>query len=90
MAKRSGENPESVLFGLFMLGLLVARISFVIAYWAYFRDDPLQMLDIRDGGFLPWAGLLALLLGSALFCWRRPRCAGHWALAWAAAWHSGC
>jgi len=72
VAKGGGENPESVLFGLFMLGMLVARISFVIAYWAYFRDDPLQMLDIRDGGFLPWPGLLALLLGCAVFCWRRP------------------
>ena len=72
VAKRGGENPESVLFGLFMLAMLVARISFVIAYWSYFRDDPLQVLDIRDGGFLAWPGVLTLLLGTALFCWRRP------------------
>lgn len=72
VAKRGGENPESVLFGLFMLAMLVARISFVIAYWSYFRDDPLQVLDIRDGGFLAWPGVLTLLVGTALFCWRRP------------------
>ncbi|NNG64691.1 TlpA family protein disulfide reductase, partial [Pseudomonas fragi] len=33
VAKRGGENPESVLFSLFLLGLLVARIGFVISYW---------------------------------------------------------
>ncbi len=67
VAKRGGENPESVLFSLFILALVAARGSFVIAYWSYFRNDPLQILDIRDGGFLPWPGLLAILLGA---CWQ--------------------
>ncbi|WP_397458249.1 prolipoprotein diacylglyceryl transferase family protein [Pseudomonas asplenii] len=72
VAKRGGENPESVLFSLFILALLAARGSFVIAYWSYFRNDPLQILDIRDGGFLPWPGLLAILLGALAWTWRRP------------------
>ena len=32
VAKRGGENPESVLFSLFLMGMLAARISFVAAY----------------------------------------------------------
>ena len=59
VAKRGGENPESVLFSLFLLGLLAARIGFVIGYWRYFENDPLQMLDLRDGGFLMWPGLFS-------------------------------
>ena len=71
VAKRGGENPESVLFGLFLLGLLAARIGFVIGYWRYFENDPLQMLDLRDGGFLMWPGLLAVVVGAVVWSWRR-------------------
>ena len=71
VAKRGGENPESVLFSLFLLGLLAARIGFVIAYWRYFHQDPLQMLDLRDGGFVVWAGLLAVVVGAVIWGWRR-------------------
>ncbi|MCT8954428.1 TlpA family protein disulfide reductase [Pseudomonas lundensis] len=71
VAKRGGENPESVLFSLFLFGLLAARIGFVIAYWRYFHQDPLQMLDLRDGGFVVWAGLLAVVVGAVIWGWRR-------------------
>lgn len=92
VAKRGGENPESVLFSLFLLGMLSARVSFVLMYWAYYRDDPLQVIDLRDGGFLPWPGVIALVLGALLWGWRlpalrKPLCAGvisglaFWALA---------
>ncbi len=72
VAKRGGENPESVLFSLFLLGLLAARIGFVIAYWKYFAGDLLQIVDLRDGGFLIWPGVLAILCGALLWSWRRP------------------
>lgn len=67
-----GQNPEAALFWLFMLALLVARLAFVAAYWAAYRSDPLQIIDIRDGGFIAWPGLLAGLLGAALRSWRTP------------------
>lgn len=71
-AKRGGENPESALFSLFLLGMLAARISFVVMYWTHYRDDPWQMIDLRDGGFLAWPGVIALLLGAVYRGWRRP------------------
>ena len=71
VAKRGDENPESVLFSLFLLGLLVARIGFVISYWRYFQKDLLQILDLRDGGFVLWPGLLAVVIGAVIWGWRR-------------------
>jgi thiol-disulfide isomerase/thioredoxin len=71
VAKRGGENPESVLFGLFLLGLLAARVGFVIAYWAHYHGDPWQIIDLRDGGFLVWPGVIVLLLATVLWGWRR-------------------
>lgn len=71
VAKRGGDNPEAALFRLFLIGLLCARLGFVARYWSMYADDPLQIIDIRDGGFLPWAGLLAVLLGAAWCGWRQ-------------------
>lgn len=72
VAKRGGENPESVLFSLFLLGMLAARVGFVAVYWAHYRDDPWQIVDLRDGGFLAWPGVIVLLLAALYRGWRRP------------------
>lgn len=72
VAKRGGENPESVLFSLFLLGMLAARASFVLMYWTYYQNDPLQIVDLRDGGFLAWPGVIALVLGAVVYGKRRP------------------
>jgi thiol-disulfide isomerase/thioredoxin len=72
VARRGGQNPESVLFNLLLLGLLVARLAFVGHYWAQYRDDLWQALDIRDGGFLAWPGVLAAVLAALLWAWRQP------------------
>ncbi|HEX8592567.1 MAG TPA: TlpA disulfide reductase family protein [Pseudomonas sp.] len=69
-SRRSGANPESVLFGLFLLGLVAARAGFVIQYWAQYRPQPWQVLDIRDGGFLVWPGVLVVILGGLLMARR--------------------
>ena len=90
MAKRGGENPESVLFSLFLLGMLAARIGFVLIYWKHYRNDPLQIVDLRDGGFLAWPGVVALVLAALTGAGAARDCAAPWASAWLAAWHSGC
>ncbi len=72
VAKRGGENPESVLFSLFLMGMLAARVSFVAVYWAHYRNDPWQIIDLRDGGFLAWPGVIVLLLATLYRGWRRP------------------
>ena len=72
VARRGGENPESALFNLFLLGLIGARLGFVLAYWPMYRDDPVQVIDIRDGGFLFWSGLLGIVIGALWQGWRRP------------------
>ena len=72
VAKRGGENPESVLFSLFLIGMLAARISFVALYWMHYRNDPWQVIDLRDGGFLALPGVIVLLLAALYRGWRRP------------------
>lgn len=72
VAKRGGDNPESVLFSLFLLGLIGARLGFVLSYWSMYSDDPLQIVDLRDGGFLLWPALLVTTVAALWQGWRRP------------------
>lgn len=65
-------NPERMLLGLFLLGLLVARLAFVVSYWAQYRVSPLSILDIRDGGFRLWPGVIAILVSAVLLGWKKP------------------
>lgn len=72
VARRRGtRNPEASIFGLFMLALLVARLAFVGVYAGQYRAQPWQVIDLRDGGFVWWAGLLALGIGAAWQGWRQ-------------------
>lgn len=72
VAKRGGDNPESALFSLFLIGMLAARIAFVALYWGHYRSDPWQIIDLRDGGFLAWPGVIVLLLVALYRGWLRP------------------
>lgn len=53
-------------------GLLTARMVFVQTWFDLYRSAPWSMLDIRDGGFTPWAGLLAASGVALWHGWRRP------------------
>ena len=70
--RRNRVNPERNLFGLFMLGLLVARLTFVSVYWAQYRHQWLSIIDIRDGGFFLWPGVIAVVIGALVRGWKRP------------------
>jgi thiol-disulfide isomerase/thioredoxin len=70
--RRQRINPERELFGIFVLGLVVARLAFVIAYWSQYRSSLLSVFDIRDGGFWVWPGVIAVLTGAVLRAWKQP------------------
>ncbi|MBE0621008.1 MAG: TlpA family protein disulfide reductase [Burkholderiales bacterium] len=60
-----------VLTDMLIAAVLVARIAFVATWFDIYRSTPWSMLDIRDGGFTPWAGLVAALLVALWQGWRR-------------------
>jgi thiol-disulfide isomerase/thioredoxin len=64
-------NGESVIFWLFAAALLMARGAFVFRYWPQYHSDPLQIIDLRDAGFLTWPGVVTVLVGTLLIGWRR-------------------
>ena len=72
-SRRAGRNPESALFITLLLGLIGARLGFVLRYADEYLSQPVQILDIRDGGFWWVSGLLAGL-ACALFFGAAPAC----------------
>ena len=50
---------ESTVQYMLLVGILAARLSFVFTYWDTYRATPLSVIDIRDGGFHAWSGLIA-------------------------------
>lgn len=70
LGRRSQRNPEQQLFRLLLVALVVARLSFVVVYVEYFRDEPWRVIDIRDGGFIVWPGILVAILWGVSLAWR--------------------
>ncbi|WP_114152823.1 TlpA disulfide reductase family protein [Chromobacterium haemolyticum] len=57
---------------MLLWGFVAARVGFVLYWFSLYSHRPLTMLDLRDGGFLPWAGIAAALALAAWRGWRRP------------------
>lgn len=61
---------ESLVYRGLLVGLLVSRLAFVARYFDAYSLHSLAILDIRDGGWQPWAGLAAVWLYAAWLGWR--------------------
>lgn len=72
-SRRSAEKRariDSALQHMLLAGIVIARLSFVFAYWDTYRVAPITMLDIRDGGFHPWAGVIGAAAVAFVYVWR--------------------
>jgi|SRR5690554_1039768 len=70
VGRRSGRRVDSLLTGMAISGLLGARFAFVVVYLDDYLASPLSIIDIRDGGFYPLAGLVFALLWAIPHVWR--------------------
>ncbi len=62
MARSVGVEAEPTLTRMLFVGLFAARLAYVWQWPGPYFDAPLSILDIRDGGWEPAAGVLAALL----------------------------
>lgn len=60
--RKSGIETEAVLWQTLIVGLVVARLAFVVQFSTSYQASPLSVLDIRDGGWRPLAGFIAAWL----------------------------
>lgn len=89
VGRREKVRIGALLLDMLVVGMVAARIAFVASWFELYREAPLSMLDIRDGGFSALAGIGAALGFGALRAYRHkplrtPLVAG--VLAGAVAW----
>jgi thiol-disulfide isomerase/thioredoxin len=72
LRKRGLPDAGAALYLALVAGLLLARAAYVLRWRQQYLEQPVGMLNLRDGGFDPVAGLVGLVLAAVLVGWRRP------------------
>lgn len=71
LARRRGLKQDPHGWRIAIIGLLAARLAFVAQYASAYSTNPWSIIDIRDGGWEPMAGLAAIAAYVlALWVWR--------------------
>jgi thiol-disulfide isomerase/thioredoxin len=79
--RRRKTKTTDTLLTMVLIGALAARAAFVLQFLPEYLHHPLGILDIRDGGFNVFAGLVAIALYAAAKFRRRPEIARPLAIA---------
>ena len=71
LAESEGWKRDTIwdffIYGI-LFGVLGARIYYVIFSWDYYKDDPIQILNIREGGLAIYGGVIAAFLTVYTYC----------------------
>lgn len=70
-AKRTGQNPELYLdFALYaiIISVIGARLYYVAFDWSAFKDDPIQIFNLRTGGLAIYGGVIAAVITGVVYC----------------------
>ncbi len=70
--RRVGVDVEPILFQTLIVGVVVARLAFVLQFSTAYEASPLAVLDIRDGGWRPLAGFAAAWMYALVRQFKRP------------------
>ena len=71
IAKKTGQDPDMIwdlAAPLLILSILGARIYYVIFMWDYYKDDPIQIFNIRGGGLAIYGGIIAGAITLYVYC----------------------
>ncbi|WP_407364387.1 TlpA family protein disulfide reductase (plasmid) [Pseudomonas luteola] len=72
LGRGSTHNIDRILFNCLVAALLIARLAFVARYFKHYQNDLWRVVDIRDGGYIAWPGILVALTIVTVQLWRRP------------------
>lgn len=69
-AKRTGQSTEVYLdFAMYLIiiSIIGARLYYVIFSWDYYKDNPVQIFNLRAGGLAIYGGILAGAITTFVF-----------------------
>ena len=71
IAQKSGQDPDlywDALVWLVISAIAGARIYYVIFMWDYYKDNPLQIFNLRAGGLAIYGGIILTVITIFIFC----------------------
>ena len=71
IAKKTGQDPEVIwdlAAPLIIFSIIGARIYYVIFMWDFYKDDPIQIFNIRGGGLAIYGGIIAGVIILYIYC----------------------
>ena len=74
IGKRTGQDPETYWdLGIWLIiaAIVGARIYYVIFSWDYYKDNPLQIFNLRGGGLAVYGGIILGVITICVFAHRR-------------------
>ncbi|NNC22998.1 TlpA family protein disulfide reductase [Salinisphaera sp. USBA-960] len=71
-ARRRDVPIVDKLIVLALVAIVAARVTFVLRYWGHYVSSPLSIIDIRDGGFESFGGLIAMAVYASVVAYRWP------------------
>ncbi|MGN6709997.1 prolipoprotein diacylglyceryl transferase [Anaerocolumna jejuensis] len=69
-AKRTGQNPDLYLdFALYaiILSVIGARVYYVVFNWSEYKNSPLEVFDIRNGGLAIYGGVITAMVVALVY-----------------------
>lgn len=71
IAVATGQNPDTywdVATFVIIFSILGARAYYVFFAWDYYKDNPISVLNIRNGGLAIYGGVIAGFLTAFIYC----------------------
>lgn len=71
VAKKTGQNADTywdVATYVIVFSIIGARLYYVFFAWDYYKDNPISILNIRNGGLAIYGGVIAGFLTAAIYC----------------------
>lgn len=62
LGRKAGIDVENVVWKALLVGVVVARLAFVYEFRSVYLASPLDVVDLRDGGWTPWVGAVGAWL----------------------------
>ena len=72
LGRKAGVEIESRIYRVLFVSAICARLGFLLQHHDAYSSTPWSIFDLRDGGWSPWAGLLAAWLYATMVVRRFP------------------
>ena len=76
IAAKTGQDPDTIwdlAASLLIFSIIGARIYYVIFMWDFYKNNPMEIINIRGGGLAIYGGIIAGVITLFVYCKRKKK-----------------